>query len=1141
MKPDRKTIEIPWSTLLPLLAVFGGIVAQVKLPVSTRPAVPIPAARTLTGMQNMNARLWQDPLSVVQKEWNARKDVDGAGAISPADFDALAKQSQFRTLILGIMVDDGPYAEHGEMRLRTRQAVLAGLSESGFVPADPEHIGFIPVQWPIPPKAPIEKPGTQPAQKDPLLIPIEICRSLDHPSRVNPRGTDHVTILWLSAGSFYPSPLLRFSELIKHLVGTNRARFDVSLLGPATSTGLQHLITEVRAFVSPENSSDAILDNLNIVSHRATASDEALLYEPSPEINLSRSHTVRASDPIQFLQSTIPSLFDSRTTLQRYPSLPLNPDRIIWNDTFAVPPYLGPKPKTAPLFPIPSPIALPSTAPPGTSGLALVPDGNCFEIPRSPTSIADFFNKTLNVARNKHISFQRTIAPDDVTLWTLIEELRKRRVQIFRPRLGTAEGTTGDQMDSSEKRWTPTETDDQIVILTEWDNPHGRHLATTFAALASGQDVRTIVESSGTPHTAWPPWIRQYHYLRGIDGRLPGDKESQGERNIKKDSETPPSLRAVATEGLDQSDFLLRLARQLKEVDEIDQHEADTAGGRRNQERRIRAIGLLGSDVHDKLMLLRALRPAFPDAIIFTNNYDARFENIEDWQDTRNLVIASPFGSRLQEQLQGAILPFRDSYQTATFAGILTATGKIDATIASQLSQAPRVFEVGRRGVYDLTPPESQTSIHPAPTRDSRWLWAWLQSSLPSRHILLSAVALCMMCLWIGLGTVDPTKPGGGRIRDRFRRLCANTAFWLVLTVPTTVLSVGYIYYCMRGAAEEPFAFFSGVSIWPSEMLRILAFTLGLHFLLKAHIQMRDNELDIERRFSLSPSSKTSFFGDILSGLRRWQCQPAGSPNYHFGPQEAWHEYMLRSRFWPRCIRVFILFLVYGVFSYAFFSLFSPPIVPARGDAAYAVDRFVLFASVCVLLVLTFYVVDAIHLNSNLIRIFTSGVNQWDGALLKTSGRTPPLGDKELSRYHDILFVAQRTEVIAPLIWYPLIVLALLFAARSSFFDNWTWPVSLIVIFGLNILWALGSAVYLRRAAESLRKAALDTLQALRAPHYSDKPTQSIFDELITEIQSLERGAFAPLSSQPFIRAILLPSGGLGLLAVAQRWLESSW
>ena len=46
---------------------------------------------------------------------------------------------------------------------------------------------------------------------------------------------------------------------------------------------------------------------------------------------------------------------------------------------------------------------------------------------------------------------------------------------------------------------------------------------------------------------------------------------------------------------------------------------------------------------------------------------------------------------------------------------------------------------------------------------------------------------------------------------------------------------------------------------------------------------------------------------------------------------------------------------------------------------------------------------------------------------------------------------------------------------------------------------------------------------------------RQMFDELIAEIRDLKTGAFAPLSDQPFIRAVLFPGAALGLIAVGQR------
>lgn len=89
----------------------------------------------------------------------------------------------------------------------------------------------------------------------------------------------------------------------------------------------------------------------------------------------------------------------------------------------------------------------------------------------------------------------------------------------------------------------------------------------------------------------------------------------------RKGSGGSDELSVDATEGLNQSDYLRRLAQQLK------REEADR---QRFHGGRLRAIGLLGSDVYDKLMILQALRPEFPDAVFFTNNFDARFERRDD-------------------------------------------------------------------------------------------------------------------------------------------------------------------------------------------------------------------------------------------------------------------------------------------------------------------------------------------------------------------------------------------------------------------------------------------------------------------------------------------------------------------------------
>ncbi len=71
----------------------------------------------------------------------------------------------------------------------------------------------------------------------------------------------------------------------------------------------------------------------------------------------------------------------------------------------------------------------------------------------------------------------------------------------------------------------------------------------------------------------------------------------------------------------------------------------------------IRAIGVVGTDFYDKLLVLRALRKSFPRAWFFTTDLDAGFCHPEEYDHARNLLVASHFGLSLQRKLQGSDLP----------------------------------------------------------------------------------------------------------------------------------------------------------------------------------------------------------------------------------------------------------------------------------------------------------------------------------------------------------------------------------------------------------------------------------------------------------------------------------------------------
>src|SRR5256885_138710 len=65
---DKRKFEVPWGTLLPVIAALAGIVAQYKPLVSTRPSTPGEKSIQATARQDVDARLWQDPVAVAQKQ-----------------------------------------------------------------------------------------------------------------------------------------------------------------------------------------------------------------------------------------------------------------------------------------------------------------------------------------------------------------------------------------------------------------------------------------------------------------------------------------------------------------------------------------------------------------------------------------------------------------------------------------------------------------------------------------------------------------------------------------------------------------------------------------------------------------------------------------------------------------------------------------------------------------------------------------------------------------------------------------------------------------------------------------------------------------------------------------------------------------
>lgn len=252
----------------------------------------------------------------------------------------------------------------------------------------------------------------------------------------------------------------------------------------------------------------------------------------------------------------------------------------------------------------------------------------------------------------------------------------------------------------------PRQEETHIALISEWDTFYGRTMPLTFAydLCCIGSDCpEDVLQRLRFRSEEYPKQLHWFSYLQGIDGKLSArspqistEPKVPADNSKDKERRTPEVNRA---EGPSQLDYIPRLADQIARLSQRLQMEPARPG--------IRAIGILGSDVYDKLLALQALRPRFPDAIFFTTDLDARLWHPGQLKWTRNMIVAASFGLELKGGLQQDIPPFRDSYQTAQYLACLSALGVVSPETLKTIS--PRLFEIGRDGATDL----SDSSVSP--------------------------------------------------------------------------------------------------------------------------------------------------------------------------------------------------------------------------------------------------------------------------------------------------------------------------------------------------------------------------------------------------------------------------------------------
>ena len=317
----------------------------------------------------------------------------------------------------------------------------------------------------------------------------------------------------------------------------------------------------------------------------------------------------------------------------------------------------------------------------------------------------------------------RTVAPDTALVAPLVRELANRGVPVC------------------DKG--------RLVLISEWDSVYARRFGQELRDALDESKPLVKDEATGKLMHDCPsgreltPVV--YSYARGLDGATAERSAEQARVSAKssgddKDKKRPPEW----PEGQAQEDYVHRLVDRIRRDDR-----ADT----------VRAIGLIGYDIHDKLILAQALRDIFPDRILFTTDMDARLVHPTTTRWTRNMIVASSLPLEPDQVLARDGLdnnprdavrvgPFRDSYQTSTFLAARYAVHFDDPKtklpcVARAIAQ-PVLFELGHRSALVLdTPARAQTddqsfpSICPVDAASSDDGWARVIAALVAGTALL--------------------------------------------------------------------------------------------------------------------------------------------------------------------------------------------------------------------------------------------------------------------------------------------------------------------------------------------------------------------------------------------------------------------
>jgi hypothetical protein len=257
-------------------------------------------------------------------------------------------------------------------------------------------------------------------------------------------------------------------------------------------------------------------------------------------------------------------------------------------------------------------------------------------------------------------------------------------------------------------------------------------------------------------------------------------------------------------------------------------------------------------------------------------------------------------------------------------------------------------------------------------------------------------------------------------------------------------------------------------------------------------------------------------------------------------------------RFWRILLYVIGYVLVGGLVAWQTGGL--PDRLCIRGTLSYWLDTGLLFLTILLFLLVLFYALDAARLTGTMLRYLAACASEWPEALTKKWTRRKGVRADHLDGWLDVRFAALKTRETGSFMKFPFILFLLLLISRCEFFENWTWPAVLGVVFGVNFILAAFCWWLVRNAARNVRKLALARVEeasnevkvSSNAVVVADPETGvgvpfriylKRLRNLRKDIEGERGGAFSRWIQDPTLIALLIPTGVTGILSLLLHFL----